>query len=100
MTRKTLNGNPELRSNLQVTAHGDDDSTTVHAIGETTSTNGITVTAQVQDENGVDLKGKITYTVEFMEGSEVASGFQMSHTTPPMDFDADFMVNNAARSER
>ena len=48
-------------------------------------------------------QGKITKdTVEFMEGSAVASGFQMSHTTPPMDFkDADvtFMVNGSDASK-
>ena len=59
--------NPELRSNLQVTHHGTR-AWSAHAIDATTSSQGITVTATVKDENGDNLKGKITYTVEFMAG--------------------------------
>ena len=79
-TNSDLNVHPEPRSNL--TAN-------LYDIGSIDSSTGIVVTAAVKDQNGDNLKGKITYTVEFMEGSALQSGYQGTFSTPPMDFDAD-----------
>ena len=54
----------------------------------------IVVTADVKDAMNRDLKGKITYTVEFVEGSALAPGQQHSYTTREMDYDAT-PTNNA-----
>ena len=77
------NTNREPRSNLRITS-GD------KTIGPT-ETDDIVVTAVVKDEMDRNLKGKITYTVEFVEGSALASGQQSTYTTRQMDYDADFM---------
>ena len=53
-----------------------------------TDTEDIVVTAAVKDAMDRDLKGKITYTVEFVEGSALAPGQQHSYTTRQMDYDA------------
>ena len=67
---------PEPRSHLSVV----EDSRT---IGD--DEDAITVTAQVQDQSGNNLQGKITYTVTYVEGSALKSG-QQSYTTRAFDF--------------
>ena len=76
-TESPDNDNPEPRSNLMITS-GDE---TITATDRE-----VTVTAVVQDREKRDLKGRITYSVEFVEGSALQSG-QSSYTTRPVDFD-------------
>ena len=45
----------------------------------------IQVTATIQDANGDPLKGKITYTVEYLEGSALGAG-RSNYTSQPVDF--------------
>ena len=85
-TESPDNDNPEPRSNLMITV-GDETITATETE--------VTVTAVVQDREKRNLKGRITYSVEFVEGSALQSG-QSSYTTRPVDFDP----NNADESKR
>ena len=71
---------PEPRSNLVV---ADVATATIAANNDVA----ITVTATVQDINGNNLQGRITYTVTYAADSDLKSG-QMSYTTQPEDFPA------------